>query len=159
MIYYIHGFRSSCKSRKAIAFSFAKCIEYSEEDLNNGRVFDAVSIVSQNDIVIGSSLGGFLALTTPARVKILLNPALSVEGLMRYGDFSEFVKIANRELRFNKAYVFISKNDEIIKHDVNYLMSKSKELYILDDDHRFTKRFDTVLSTVKSIILYELAHY
>ncbi len=157
MIYYIHGFRSSCSSRKATAFDFAKCIEYSEDDLNNGKVFEMISKINNEDIVIGSSLGGFLALTTDAHVKILLNPAISVDGLMRYGDFFEFVERAKKkELKFNKSYAFISKNDEIIEHNIDYLMNKCKELYIIDDDHRFTKRFNVVLSAVKSIILYEL---
>lgn len=157
MIYYIHGFGSSCSSRKAIAFDFAKCIEYSINDLNNGKIFEIINKINKEDIVIGSSLGGFLALTTDAYVKILLNPAISVDGLMNYGDFSNFINICKiKSLKFTNVFAFISRNDEIIKHDINYLMNKCKEIYIIDGDHRFTKRFNIVLSSIKSIILYEL---
>lgn len=90
MLYYLHGYQSSPTGEKATLFKKtigAKPIEYrddSPEKLVISRCLCRISEAVQNDdnvVLIGSSLGGFLAASTAlthptVKQLILLNPAI-----------------------------------------------------------------------------------
>lgn len=90
MLYYLHGYQSSPSGQKAVLFQetvHAIPISYREglpEDLVISECLSRIHQVIKNDhqvVLIGSSLGGFLAASTALRHQnvrqlILLNPAV-----------------------------------------------------------------------------------
>lgn len=155
-MYYIHGFRSNCNTTKSklAAEIGATCIHYTDDHLKNGNVFDMLKSVRKEDIVIGSSLGGYLALSTHASIKFLLNPLLDASRLNRYGDFSRFVSLAKEHpLDYNATiYTFIGKRDEVLDHDLEFFNRISKAVFVLDDDHRFSANKEFVFKVIRLIV-------
>jgi len=156
MLYYIHGYESNCETVKAmLAKSLgAKCIHYENDDIESGRIFKLISKIKNDDVVIGSSLGGFLALYSTASTKILLNPLINPEKMNELGDYSVFVDTAKKKnMNYSRytIYTFLGKNDKILKHDIPFFYNISKELFVLDDDHRFSKKRDFVFYMIEKI--------
>ncbi len=158
-VYYIHGYKSSCKSGKAkLAQELgAECIEYGEEELVSGEIFDKLESIEEEDIVIGSSLGGYLALYSKARTKILLNPLMDPKQLLLLGPYNGFVNgakavddILNDKI---KIYSFLGKHDEVLAHDFKKFKEISREVYVLDDDHNFHNRRKLLFTILKELIL------
>ncbi len=161
MLYYIHGYKSSCKSGKAVLAKEllkAECIEYSEADIVDGdALFEKLENIEENDVVIGSSMGGYLALYSKARTKILLNPLMEPKLLLQLGPYNKFIKRALPvDQLLNKKpsptlYTFLAKNDEVLAHNFKMFKEISKELYILDDNHNFTHRRKLLFTILKEI--------
>ena len=137
MMYYIHGYESNCETAKAgLAKSIgARCIHYTNDDLETGHVIDLISGIKSRDIVIGSSLGGLLAMYSKATTKILLNPLMNPDKMLELGNYSAFVDRAKKlNVNFSdpkfKIYTFLGKNDRVLKHDIPMFYKLSKELFV-----------------------------
>ena len=156
-LYYIHGYESNCETAKSkLAISLgANCIHYTNRDLENGNIFELIKDIKDDDSVIGSSLGGFLSLYVPARRKFLLNPLIDPRKMLELGNYSVFVNtVLKRKIDYehSEIYSFIGKNDKVLNHDINFFYKISKELFVLDDDHRFTEKRDFVFYLIERIL-------
>lgn len=163
MLYYIHGYQSSPKSNKGVIFKEklgAEAIKYRDcepEDLVISDCLKRISDVIKNDsnaVLIGSSLGGFLAVETAlthSNVKklILLNPAIippstdldKHEGMPRriLEDMKDKRLFENRL----KADITIFRGTEDVAVPDDWITEFAKvqkaKIILLKDDHRFSK--------------------
>ena len=158
MLYHIHGYRSTCSSGKALEAKKlgAECIEYTNEDIESGEVFNKIAKIKEEDIVIGSSLGGYLALCSKAKKKILLNPLMDASLLLLLGPYQKFVELSkkgeNQPKFTDEIYTFLGKKDSVLAHDFKRFKQISKELYILDDDHNFRNRRQLLFKIISEIV-------
>ncbi|UCD13594.1 MAG: alpha/beta fold hydrolase, partial [Thermoplasmatales archaeon] len=174
--YYIHGYLSSPDGDKGILFReqlHAKAIKYRDcepEDLVISDCLKRIADVIKNDgnvVLIGSSLGGFLAASTAidhSNVKklILLNPAIIPPST----NLDNHVGIPRRILedmvdnRFfeNKLGIKITilrgTEDEFVPDSWVIKFAKAQEATImfLHDDHRFSRNLTKLPIIISNII-------
>jgi pimeloyl-ACP methyl ester carboxylesterase len=176
MLYYLHGYQSSPDGEKATVFKEtlqAVPITYrdvSPEDLIISRCLNRISDVIQNDhdiVMIGSSLGGFLAAATAltnvnVRQLILLNPAIippdidlrTIEGiplriLQEMRDpllFSKKIPAAITILRGTLDDVV---PDEWILH---FAKAQNATIQLYNDDHRFSRNLQNLPGIIKKLL-------
>ena len=163
MLYYIHGYESSPQSSKAILFKkmlHATPIVYREGKPENLIISDCLQRIfryihnDKNAILIGSSLGGFLAAKTAlddshVSKLFLLNPAIIPPDM----NFNTKTNVPKRilkdmyEPRFFyekiRADIIIIRgtNDTVVPHHwiSEFAMAQEATFVFLNDDHRFTK--------------------
>jgi len=176
MLYYIHGYQSGPNSKKGSIFKKqfrASAIRYRScppEDLVISDCLDKIYKIIEMDsepILIGSSLGGFLAakasLEKPfIKEIILLNPAL----IPPYFDIEKIKDMPQRilkdmkdeELFKNKINakisIIIGRQDSVVPNKWSELFAEKQEakLYYLDDDHRFSQDIDKLIDTISKIL-------
>ena len=176
MLYYIHGYLSSPDSIKGMLFKEklnAKAIKYRDcepEDLIISDCLKRIANEIENDdnaVLIGSSLGGFLAARTAlenSNVKklILLNPAVippsvdinTIQGL----PMSILVEMKDNRLFEKKMdadiIIFIGTEDDVIPADWSLEFAKIQEATIkfLHDDHSLTRNLNKLPEIISKII-------
>lgn len=163
MLYYIHGYLSSPSSQKGTVFKEklnAIAIKYRDcepEDLVISDCLKRIAdvIKEDNDVVlIGSSLGGFLAASTAVdntNVKklILLNPAIippgtdldQHEGLSRR-ILEEMLDKRLFEDKIKAEIIIIRATEDDLVPDswvLEFARAQEATIMFLHDDHRFSK--------------------
>ena len=173
-VLYIHGFASSGQSWKAQALEDYMVSQGMEPPLHPTvpveplRAIDVLSELIQKfnvELVIGSSLGGFYALSLYdrfAKQTVLLNPSLRpwitlsgytgpvkrhysgdffywsekhVKELEQLGKVMDYEKFDNKKLHF-----YLAKDDEVINHDeIPYLFPQADIKFYNDCKHTCVK--------------------
>lgn len=176
MLYYIHGYQSSPLSTKGTLFKEklnAKPIQYRDckpEDLIISECLENIKKEIEKDdnpVIIGSSLGGFLAAKTALEnpdVKqiILLNPAIippsvdltTVSGmpkriLLEMKDEGLFENKINADI-----FILFGNEDDVVPSFwvLEFAMSQEATIKFMYDDHSFTKNIDELPNIINSII-------
>jgi predicted esterase YcpF (UPF0227 family) len=154
----------------------AKPIKYRDCEPEDLVISDCLSEIKkeiENDkdaVLIGSSLGGFLAAKTALENKnvkqiILLNPAiipLSVD-ISKINGMPQSIlsDIQDESLFKNKIsseiYILIGLHDDVvpIKWPLEFAMSQNSTIKFFEDDHSFTKNLQKLPRIINKI----LAHY
>jgi len=178
MLYYIHGYMSAPHSTKGTLFKEklnAKAIKYRDCEPEDLVICDCLvrikkEIENDEDVVlIGSSLGGFLAAKTALYNKnvkqlILLNPAiipLSVD-ITKIDGMPQTIlsDIQDESLFKNKIssdiYILIGLHDELIpiKWPLEFAMSQNSTIKFLDDDHSFTNNINKLPQIINKILYH-----
>ena len=175
-LFYIHGYQSSPDSTKGKLFKEtlnAKAIKYRDckpEDLIVSDCLNRISDEIKNDnnaILIGSSLGGFLAASTAishSNVKnlILLNPAIippytnldKQDGVPRniledMVDERLFGKKLDAEVT-----TLVGTNDDVVPRNwiIEFAVAQEATVKFLHDDHSFTKNVTKLPAIISKII-------
>lgn len=175
-LFYIHGYESSPDSNKGIIFREkldAKAIKYRDckpEDLVISDCLKRISNIIKNDtnvVLIGSSLGGFLAVETAlthpnVKKLILLNPAIippstdldKHEGVPRriLEDMMD-KKLFEKKLKADIT-IFRGTEDDAVPDDwiAEFAKAQKAKIILLKDDHRFSRNL-TKLPVIISDLL------
>lgn len=176
MLYYLHGYQSSPMGQKATLFKetlHAIPITYREnapEDLVISRCLSQISEAITQDcqvILIGSSLGGFLAASTALTHSnvtqlILLNPAI----IPPEQDLTTITGMPLRILQdMRDSRLFHQKiparitilrgiHDEIVpdKWVINFVKAQNAIIQFFDDDHQFSKNLHKLPKIISELI-------
>ena len=176
MLYYIHGYQSTPDGEKGTLFKEkldAKAIKYRDCEPENLIIADCLKRISdvikndENVVLIGSSLGGFLAASTAinhSNVKklILLNPAIippstnldSHQSVPR-NILEDMIDARLFEKRLDAEITILrGTEDEIIPNSwiVEFATTQEATVKFFHDDHRFS-RILTKLPVIISDIL------
>ncbi len=176
MLYYIHGYQSSPNGEKAAllkATLHAIPIAYREgapEELVISECLSRISEAITNDqqvILIGSSLGGFLAASTAlthSTVKqlILLNPAIippeidldTIEGMpVRILQEMRDPRLFQQKI---KATITILRGtlDDIVPDEwiLTFAQAQNVTIRLYNDDHRFSKNISKLPEIISELI-------
>ena len=176
MLYYIHGYMSGPDSTKGKLFKEklnAKAIKYRDcepEDLVISDCLKHIKKEIENDkkaVLIGSSLGGFLAAITALEnpnVKqiILLNPAIIPPhvDITKIQGMPQRILIDIQDNRLFKekinSHVFIlaGKKDDLVPQDwvLEFAKAQGINVRFLDDDHRFTYYMNKLPDIIRDIL-------
>lgn len=176
-LFFIHGYESSPDGTKAVLFSNtlnAKPIKYRDCEPQELVVSDCLKRISdeiknvKNVVLIGSSLGGFLAVETAVynlNVKslILLNPAL----IPPYVDIKnisgmpiDILRDMKDERLFSKKLsaqicIIAGTDDEIVPNDwvIEFAKAQESTIKFLKDDHRFVKNIENLPDIIKKLLI------
>lgn len=175
-LFYIHGYLSNPESAKGILFKKkldAKPIKYRfcrPEELIISECLEniKIEIKNVNDIVlIGSSLGGFLAAKTAQinqNVKqiILLNPAIIPPDydITKITDMPQSIL---KDLKDNNLFntkitssitILIGTRDKLVPNSwaIEFAKIQQATIKFFNDDHRFTNTFEKLPDIIKKII-------
>ncbi|HEC88989.1 MAG: hypothetical protein DRN12_02205 [Thermoplasmata archaeon] len=168
MWYYIHGYLSSPDGTKGRLFKeklHTTPIKYRNgkpEDLIIRNCLERIDEAIKDDdnvILIGSSLGGFLAAETALNNKkvetlFLLNPAI----IPPYIDISDIQGMPQRILRDMKdeklftikiqadIYIILGTEDEVVPNSWGIEFAKAQEAQVLflQDDHRLSRNIENL---------------
>ena len=176
MLYYIHGYMSEPNSTKGTLFKEklnAKAIKYRDcepEDLVISDCLDRIKREIKNDdnaILIGSSLGGFLAAKTALENKnvqqlILLNPAIippSID-ITKVQGMSQRILSDMQDINLFKdkisssIFILIVLNDDLIplKWPLEFALSQDTTIKFFDDDHSFTQNLNKLPKIIDKIL-------
>ncbi len=176
MLYYIHGYQSSPQGEKAILLKKtiqAIPITYRDgnaEDLIISHCLKRIGTVIQDDshvILIGSSLGGFLAASTAlthSNVKqlILLNPAIVPLNIDLNTIESMPLRILEdmREQRFFTEKITASITiirgiqDDVVPYQwiLSFAKAQKATIKFYDDDHRFSKNLKNLPRIIAELL-------
>lgn len=163
MFYYIHGYESSPESNKGVIFKEklgAVAIKYRDCEPENLVISDCLKRISdiikndKNVVLIGSSLGGFLAVETAlvhpnVKKLILLNPAIvpPSTNLDNHKDMPRRILEEMRDKRLFKnrlkaeIIIFRGTEDDLVPDDWILEFAKVQEaiIILLNDDHSFSR--------------------
>ena len=174
MIYYIHGYQSSPESEKGRLFKEklgAIPVKYRDckpEDLVIKECIDRIkSIISKDkDIVlIGSSLGGYLAAKVALEIKIngliLLNPAIvppdaskkDIDLPKRILDEMKDERLFKTKLK-SDIFILCATEDKVVPRDwiLGFAMAQEAKVMFIKDDHRFSKNMKKLPDIISKII-------
>jgi len=175
LLYYIHGYLSEPNSTKGtilkeklgvIPIKYRDC---SPENLVIRICVDNIKKEIEDDkniILIGSSLGGFLAAKTalevPVKKLILLNPAIipmDVDISKIQGMPHEILRDMKDERLFTKKInseiiILVGRQDEVVPNRWPELFAKEQNAKILffEDDHSFTKNNEKLPDIITNIL-------
>lgn len=177
MLYYIHGYLSSPTSVKAILFKEKlqsiplKYRDGQPEDLVIADCLDRIreSIRKDNDIVlIGSSLGGFLAAATALNNRnvkhlILLNPAIIPPSTDRttITDLPQRIvqdmiepQLFSTKL-FSQITIFRGIYDDVVPDEwvLSFAQAQEATVHFVKDDHRFSQSIELVAEKISQLLL------
>ena len=180
MLYYIRGYQSTPDSAKGTLFRQklnTQSIDYhqgEQEDIEITECLRKITEATQNDdntILIGSSLGGFLAAKTGLdhpniKSLILLNPAI----IPPEADTTKCKGIPHRILlemvdhRLFKekitadTYILIGTRDEAIPQEwtLRFAMTQEATVRFLIDDHGFTRNLTRLPELLSAILHLQL---
>jgi predicted esterase YcpF (UPF0227 family) len=163
MLYYIHGYQSSPDSTKGIIFKEklnAIAIKYRDcepEDLIISDCLRRISDVIKNDkdvVLIGSSLGGFLAVSTAinhpnVKKLILLNPTIippqtnlnNIQGIPRK-ILEDMIDERLFKNKIDAEMTILRGTDDDVVPDswiLEFAMAQEVTIMFLHDDHRFSR--------------------
>jgi predicted esterase YcpF (UPF0227 family) len=176
MLYYLHGYQSSPSSEKGTLLKenlHAIPITYRDgapEDLVISECLSRISDVIKKDqqvVLIGSSLGGFLAaataLTHPNVTQlILLNPAIipprtdlnTVPG-MPYRILEEMMDPRLFEQRIPASITILrGTHDDVVPDDWVIYFAKAQQatIQLYNDDHRFSKNLQKLPDIISELL-------
>jgi predicted esterase YcpF (UPF0227 family) len=176
MLYFLHGYQSSPTGEKAVLLKKtlqAIPITYrtgAPEELVISQALHRISDAMKNDdhvILIGSSLGGFLAASTAlthptVRHIILLNPAIippdvdlrSIEGiplaiLKNMKDSRLF------EQKIPATITILRGTQDTVVPDrwiVSFAQAQNVSIHLFDDDHRFSKNLQRLPDIIGDLL-------
>ena len=175
-LYYIHGYQSDPNSTKAILLKEklnAKAIKYRDCEPEDLVISDCLMSIKKeikhdkNVVLIGSSLGGFLAAKTAlekSNVKqiILLNPAIiphnvditKIQGipqriLSEIQDISLFKKKIDSDI-----FILAGTEDDVVPTSWVLEFAKIQEATVrfLYDDHRFSFNLEKLADSIRGVI-------
>jgi predicted esterase YcpF (UPF0227 family) len=176
MLYYIHGYLSSPKSTKGVLFKEklnAKAIRYRDCEPEDLIISDCLARIKkeiendENTILIGSSLGGFLAAKTALenpKVKqiILLNPAIippSVDITKIHGMPQRILSDIQETSLFKEKisssiFILIGIKDDLIPFNwpIEFALSQEATVRFFDDDHRFSNNISQIPKIIDNIL-------
>ncbi len=176
MLYYIHGYQSSPLSTKGTLFKEklnAKAIQYRDckpEDLIISDCLERIKKEIENDdnpILIGSSLGGFLAAKTALEnsdIKqiILLNPAIippSVDMNTVHGMPKRILLEMKDDALFEdnidaNVFILFGTEDDVVPSFwvLEFAMSQEATIKFMHDDHSFTHNLVKLPNIINEII-------
>jgi pimeloyl-ACP methyl ester carboxylesterase len=176
MLYYLHGYQSSPTGEKATLLKetlHVHPISYREgppEDLVISQCLDRISEAIQNDphvVLIGSSLGGFLAASTALTHRfvqklILLNPAIippeidlrTIEGLP-----PRILKEMNDPRLFSDKIpatitILRGTHDDVVPDlwILRFAQAQNATIQLYNDDHRFSKNLQKLPGIIADLI-------
>jgi predicted esterase YcpF (UPF0227 family) len=176
MLYFLHGYQSSPNGEKATLLKKtlkAIPISYQDgapEDLVISQALSRISDVLKNDtkvVLIGSSLGGFLAVSI-ARTNhsviqlILLNPAIippdvdlrSIQGVpIRILEEMKDPRLFEQKI---PAAITILRGtrDDTVPDDwiLSFAQAQNATIQLYDDDHRFTKNLKRLPDIISELL-------
>jgi pimeloyl-ACP methyl ester carboxylesterase len=176
MLYYLHGYQSNPDGEKATVLKKtlqAVPITYrdgSPEELVISRCLNRISAFIQNDhdiVLIGSSLGGFLAAATAltnanVRRLILLNPAIippdvdlhTIQGI----PLRILQEMSNPRLFREKipASVTILRGtlDDVVPDEwiLRFAKAQNATIQLYNDDHRFSKNLQNLPGIITKLL-------
>ncbi len=179
MLYYIHGYLSNPNSTKGTLFNEkldAKAICYRSCEPEDLVIADCLKQINneiindKNVILIGSSLGGFLAAVTAlnslnVKKLILLNPAV----ILPSEDISKLQGVPKRilnEMKNNNLFekkieaeiaIIMGTEDDVIPSYWIFEFAKKQEATIrfLHDDHSFTQNISKLPDIITNIINFD----
>ncbi len=176
MLYYLHGYQSSPLSEKGILLREtlqAVPIPYRDgapEDLVISECLSRISDIIKKDkqvVLIGSSLGGFLAaataLTHPnVKQLILLNPAIippqtdlhTVQG-MPYKILEEMIDPRLFEKKIPASITILrGTHDDVVPDDWVVCFAKAQQatIQLYNDDHRFSKNLQKLPVIISELL-------
>ena len=177
MLYYIHGYQSEPNSIKGMLFKEklnAIPIKYRDckpEELVISKAVKKIMEQIQKDnnvVLIGSSLGGLLAVKTAFESKnnvkqlILLNPAiipLSVDITKIQGIPLRILQEMQDEQLFREkilceTFLILGTQDDVVPNEWCIEFAKKQEAVIkfLHDDHRFTRNIEKLPMMVRGFL-------
>jgi pimeloyl-ACP methyl ester carboxylesterase len=176
MLYYLHGYQSSPDGEKATVLKKtlqAVPITYrdgSPEELVISRCLNRISAVIQNDhdiVLIGSSLGGFLATATAltnanVRQLILLNPAIIPPGVdlhtIKGVPLRILQEMSNPRLFREKipASITILRGtlDDVVPDEwiLRFAEAQNATIQLYNDDHRFSKNLQNLPGIITKLL-------
>jgi predicted esterase YcpF (UPF0227 family) len=176
MIYYIHGYLSSTYGTKGTLFKrklHAIPIKYRDCEPEDLIISDCLNMIKneiENEdeiILIGSSLGGFLAAKTAldcryVRKLILLNPAIIPYDfdIKKISDMPQSILIDMKEELFFKEkissdiFVIIGTDDEIVSNSwgIDFAMFQEAYVKFIKDDHSFSKNIENLPMIISEFI-------
>ena len=176
MLYYIHGYQSTPDGDKGVLFKEklnATAIQYRDCEPEDLIIADCLKRISQvikddeNVVLIGSSLGGFLAASTAidhSNIKklILLNPAI-IPPSTNFDDHQSVPKniledMIDTRLFSNKIDADITiirgTEDEVVPDNwiIKFSTAQEATVKFLHDDHRFSKNITRLPSIISNIL-------
>jgi predicted esterase YcpF (UPF0227 family) len=174
-MYYIHGFLSSPNGTKGTLLKNSLDVipikyRYCEpDDLVISDCINRIKQVVKKDahpILIGSSLGGYLAARTaleiPVSTLILLNPAIIPpdENLNKISDMPKRIlnSMMDDRLFSEKIHgtiiIFIGTNDTIVPNrwGIDFAKAQEAEIHFFHDDHRFSKNISNLPNMISDVL-------
>ena len=176
MLYYIHGYMSEPNSTKGTLFNKtlnAVAIKYRDcepEDLAISDCLLQIKKEIKNDddaILIGSSLGGYLAAKTALDNKnvqkiILLNPAIippSVD-ITKIKDIPQSILADMQDKRLFEEkidadiFILAGKQDDVVPTDwvLDFAKAQQTNIRFFDDDHSFSFNMEKLPDIIESIL-------
>lgn len=179
MLYYIHGYQSNPHGEKATIFKEtlqAVPISYQDtipEEISIPGCLDRISMELRNDpsvVLIGSSLGGFLAASTALdhpNVKrlILLNPAIippetnlhEIEG-MPLRILQEMINARLFTQKISAPITILRGTQDTVVPDqwvLRFARAQNATIQFFDDDHRFSKNLSRLPDIISALLQKE----
>lgn len=175
MLYYIHGYQSSPNSAKAKLFREklnVQAIEYHHGKPEELVISDCLKRIAEEikedrqAVLIGSSLGGFLAAETALensfiKSLVLLNPLLipPSQDLNKIKDIPARIlhEVKDDRLFMDKirseTTILMATDDELLPPNwiLEFAIAQEATVRFLHDDHRFTHHLDTLPSIIRKI--------
>lgn len=175
-LYYIHGYLSSPDGTKAMLFKEklnCKPIKYRDVEPEKLVISDCLKQIDSNIkddeevVLIGSSLGGFLAAKSAlknlnVRKLILLNPAIipSDFDIFKINDMPHSI---SKDMQDDKLFsnnlsadilVVIGTNDQIVsnKWGINYAKSQEATVKFVHDDHQLSKSLNKLPKIISEFL-------
>jgi predicted esterase YcpF (UPF0227 family) len=175
MLYYIHGYQSDPTSTKGTLFNktlHAKAISYRDgkpEDLVIADCLRRIADVIKDDndvVLIGSSLGGFLAAKTalnhPVKNLILLNPAIippTVDITKIQGTPQRILQDMKDDYLFERKIdaritILRGTGDDVVPDDwvLAFAEAQKATIRLFNDDHSFTHHMNQLPEIIAKII-------
>jgi predicted esterase YcpF (UPF0227 family) len=174
-IYFIHGYQSSPDGDKAtllrdslgvIPIRYRDC---APEDLIISSCVNEIRkaiIASSHPVLIGSSLGGFLAAKTALSLErstlILLNPAIippdvDIKNItdMPQRILTEMQDIELFEKKINARIILIIGTNDIVvpnRWGIDFAKAQEAEIHFFHDDHRFSRNLDNLPIIISKLL-------
>ncbi|MBN2599306.1 MAG: alpha/beta fold hydrolase [Candidatus Thermoplasmatota archaeon] len=179
MLYYLHGYQSSPNGEKATLFKEALqalSIAYRDSSPEELRISDCLHRISEaisNDpqvILIGSSLGGFLAASTAlthptVQHLILFNPAIippdidltTVQGMpLRILQEMQDPRLFQEKIPAAITILRGTLDDVVPDHWVlSFALAQQATIHLYTDDHRFSKNLHRLPKIISELIRKE----
>jgi predicted esterase YcpF (UPF0227 family) len=176
MLYYIHGYQSSPSGEKAAVLKEnlqAIPLQYREVTPEKLVISECLSRISEaivNDphvVLIGSSLGGFLAaataLTHPnVKQLILLNPAIippeidlnTIQGMPQRILQDMVTPKLFKEKLTAQITILRGTQDDVVPDEwvIRFAQAQHATIKLFDDDHRFSKNLSRLPYIISEII-------
>jgi predicted esterase YcpF (UPF0227 family) len=175
-LYYIHGYKSSPNGAKGVLFKKkldAMAIKYRDcepEELIISSCLNRINITIKNDkniVLLGSSLGGFLAASvaidnSSVKKLILINPAIPPPST-NFENFNEVPKRIHEAMVEHRLFekkifadiiILRSTQDEVIPDSwvLNFAKYQEATVMFFHDDHRFSKNLKKLPLIISNLL-------
>ena len=176
MLYYIHGYQSNPKSTKGTFFQkelHAKAIHYRTGKPENIIIAECLKKIGQeiendpNVILIGSSLGGFLAAATAldhpnVHILILLNPAIPPPSLdintltdMPKHILKDMINPKLFHQKLKTEIIILRGTEDTVVPDywiMEFAKAQQTKIQLFHDDHQFSRNLEKLPQIINDIL-------